>query len=185
MLSVVGSATVTPMGVCEAVRGLDVHLDTSTVTINGRRFPAVAVITPIDGSPNRTRYDRLLGPPSCVYIPCENGVMIGVERDEFLPEYSVWLSAHQCSLDFFDHQPSLFPTFMEIRARALVPVLNFRALGPFSWSGASSEWLVEHIDRVGRLPCTLPDGPLVTVLSLKAADEIVRRHNSHHRGSNP
>ena len=85
-------------------------IKTSTVTFAGRRFPAVNIICPalmIQVTDPGTDAERMLGGPwwsrHCqrarsyqVLIPCENGVLVGIEQYEDQMGYTVTLHARSC-----------------------------------------------------------------------------------------
>ena len=154
---------------------------TSTVVIADRRFPAVAVVCPpVAGSDDPgTDQDRTLGGhggpgvtntvSDQVMIPCENGVLVGVEDFEDQPGYVVTLHARACQQQPWDDTHIWVPYFVAIAGGTLVAANNGihdMLDAPWRWDGAEPEWTVELIDRVNRMPFTQPSGPEARLIPL-------------------
>jgi hypothetical protein len=157
--------------------------DTSTVVIDDRHFPAVAVICPpLEGDPDPgTDEDRMLGGhggpgitntvSDQVYIPCENGVFVAVEDFENQPGYVITLHSRACLQQPWDNSRIWIPYSVSIVDGRLVATSDLLSLSraAWRWEGAEPEWTVELIDRVSRMPFTQPPGPEVRLIPLAEA----------------
>lgn len=145
-----------------------VDLDTSTVTIAGRRFPACGLICPLVDGYDDSRADRLLGsrygpgvlndPAWHVMIPAENGVLVSVEQYDSTDVAAVALYARTCHLAHppVADPPLWLPQDLTIcNGRIVAATFHFVS----RWQGAEPDWVVEFIDRVGRYPYREPPGP--------------------------
>lgn len=161
---------------------MKLDFDTSTVTIAGRRFPAVAAICPpVDDDDPGTDRDRMLGghggpgttnmPVSDqVYIPCENGAFVAIEAVDGKPGYAITLHSRACQQTPWDDSHIWVPYFVGIdRAELIVQERLLDLTCPWRWEGAEPEWTVELIDRVNRMPFTQPPGPEVRLIPIAEA----------------
>jgi len=150
---------------------LFIDREASTVTIAGRRYPAVALICPQDTEPRPDR-DRALavgGGDQSVYIPAENGLLFRVEegRNERYHGLSLEPNARTCrQVEDYDGWMWL-PWTIGVIDGVLVPGASN------CWYWAEPEWVVETIDRLSRKSFMQPDGPLVQLVRLNHFDEAV------------
>ena len=160
--------------------------DTSTVTIDGRRFPTCCLICPPDDSddPGSDR-DRMLGGPGGpgitntmsyqAIIPCENGVLLAIEEFDDQPGYTVTLHARTCQETPWDDAHIWVPHIVAIDGGKLVAATdpNKHLLrSPWRWEGAEADWTAELVDRVNRMPFTQPPGPEMRLITLAEAREL-------------
>lgn len=166
---------------------MKLDVETSTVVIGGRRFPAIYIICPPGGADDPgSDYERMLGGTSGpgimdlavrhqVLIPCENGVLVAVEDyGDDKPGYEVSLLARTCQQQPWDDTFLWMPYFVVIDHGRLAAVINWqrsRLHLPWRWEDAEAEWLTELIDRVSRMPFTQPEGPAVRPIPLTEAQE--------------
>jgi hypothetical protein len=172
---------------------MNLDYTTSTVEIAGRRFPAANAVCPPTGPDDTdSERDRMLaghgGPGTIglstsyeVLIPCENGVLVSVELDSKYG-YKVSLHSRTCRSEPWDDTHIMIPCFVSIVGGNLVAEQHRNPRGgltvpsgPWRWDGAEPEWIVELIDRVGRMPFIQPPGPEVRLISLAEGDRLDER----------
>jgi len=155
-----------------------VDVPRSEVTIGDRRFPAVALLCPPAPEQPEPAKERVLGEPvrakyPCVYVPCENGVLIQLQKED--KGVTVMLDARTCELDEWrvagpnaGPDKLWLPQPVCILAGKVGKWLDRRGLlaGPWHWDSADEWWVVEHIDRVSVMPYTEPEGPPVRLMRL-------------------
>ena len=127
----------------------------------------MGIICPhVKGSREESDWDRTLGitPLDPMhYVPAENGVLFGVERQED-GLWSLALYARACvtSMDPNDHAAVVYiPQNVALHEGDLV---TSRAHGIHSWNFAEPDWVVETIDRLSRKPFVQPKGPQVQLV---------------------
>lgn len=163
---------------------MDTDLATSTVLIDGRRFPACGMICPpTPDQEDSEPADRLLGgwahplrgPATCeVVIPAENGVLIAVEWAEDKPVYFLRLYARSCSLYAKDPEgPLWLPRRVGLRSGYLAG-FQIRS-SVWYWNDAYPDWTVEFIDRMSTLKYYPPlPGPAVELINLAQVEELLK-----------
>ncbi|HEY7035098.1 MAG TPA: hypothetical protein VH482_27405 [Thermomicrobiales bacterium] len=168
---------------------IDLNLTDSTVKLGDRWFPAVVMICPDnDIDPEPEPVHRMLGGPGGrtplapyggwdVYVPAENGALIGIDWSENRPdEVTVNVHARSCLLNVHGHEALYLPFMMAVVGDALLPIeRNGRVVRPlptWRWEHAEPEWAAEHIDRLSRKHLYVPDGPKVELLRLAEAWEM-------------
>ena len=169
---------------------------TSTISFAGRRFPAVCVICPPNGDQDPDNdWDRMLGGPGGpgtidaplryqVLIPCENGILVGVEEFEGRDGYQIGLHARTCRLEPWDDQEIYIPHYVAIDHGELITRPDrdprtrriFVPPGVWHWDGAEPEWTAELIDRIDRMSFAQPPGPEVRLITLAEAERLYEEH---------
>lgn len=139
---------------------LRLDIDTSTVEIAGRWFPACVLVCPPDDGKANDDWDRTLGTP-WVYIPLESGALVCCQPTE-RSGLECSLVARSCRLSVSPADSCWLPHQLRLDGRRLVPGWQW-------WTGCEPAWLVEHIDRVSTFAYSQPPGPLVELRRL--ADE--------------
>lgn len=176
---------------------MKVDIETSTVIIGGRRFPAVGLVCPEEAEPpTEGRWDRVLGGPGVptepypfeglsVYVPLENGVLVDVESGRGMNPHAdtlyVMLYARTCEWSTSPHGEGLWSPHMMARVgkqivKNKLPAPN-RLNMPYprelwNWSDAEEEWVAEHLDRLAKLECLTPEGPPVELIRLAELWEL-------------
>lgn len=157
-----------------------VDLDTSTLTLAGRRLPAVGVVCPIGPGPDNSRPERTLSalnaghepfPHIEVVVPTENGVLVQLAWFKDRPGLIVQLGARTCELTPSDDDPIWLPIPLavvagRIEATSRTDLGKYLLVKHLIWRDAEPDWVVEHIDRVARLPYDEPPGPRVELVRL-------------------
>lgn len=95
-----------------------------------------------------------------VFIPTESGFLIGIEVDHKSNNTFVRLMARTC-IEFFDQwEPMWLPYSLGM--------VNGRLIWDrySDWRNCEEWWIVEHIDRLSRLPYDEPPGPLCELMRL-------------------
>lgn len=170
---------------------MKLDIDSSTVVLAGRRFPAAnAVCPPLGPDDTDSDRDRMLaghGGPGImgtatsyeVLIPCENGVLVSVEQYSDKVGYKVSLHSRACHHEPWDDQQILIPYFVSITYGELVAHANRNSRGAviaptgvWRWDDAEPEWIVELIDRINKMPFTQPQGPQVRLITLAEAEQL-------------
>jgi hypothetical protein len=137
-----------------------IDVPASTVTLDGRRFPAALVICPpTDADPDEPEVDRVLGAPVNsgmeTWVPLENGLLVSVQEHE-RRGLELALYCRTCEWEdavWLPHDVGLVgDEFVE---------------GAFSvWTGCDEDWAVEHILRLAGKPLRQPAGPPVKLVPL-------------------
>lgn len=142
-----------------------------TVTLDGRRFPLVGVVCPPDPDGiERTDWNRSLGTtgdPDYI-VPAENGLLFSLTR---LPAgtWELWLHSPACKLVT---QPPDTPVWLPRIVGLVDGALRVEAddddrrtwRWTCFWTGADEDWLVEHMDRLSRMPVPRAAGPRVRLV---------------------
>ena len=126
-----------------------------TITIHDRTYPVVALLCP-SIEDTESDWDRSLGAEgdSAVYIPSENGLLFEVTvQDNKLLQLNLYCVT--CEETWHAGEPCWLPIGVGLLDGELVP--GGRGLG--MWLNAEPDWVAETIDRLSRLPFTIPDGP--------------------------
>lgn len=110
-----------------------------------------------------------------VMIPCESGLLFQLDWcDATETAYQMQLLARTCELTKIS-EPLWLPHFMCINVKVpAVTVLPYPDMNgsPWFWEGADPEWVVEHIDRVSKMPFVEPPGPRVRLISLAECHKL-------------
>lgn len=131
----------------------------STITIAHRTFPAAAVV--FREPAEHSEWDRTLGGYTHlatyhdILIPSENGVLINVSWSERQPEpvtIEVCVYAPRAE-HFFEADRYALP-LLSVRHGQLERLSRMRP-APWHWASNDHEWVVEHIERLGRLPSSV------------------------------
>ena len=152
------------------------------VAIAGRRFPAVGLICPqVEGDEVLSDEDRSLGlspGDEAHYVPTENGLLVEVSPMGEGREHLLHLMVRARTCELFVEpipggQPERLwtPWLLGLLDGRLVPVPSV-ACGvvvpprpTWWWANAEPEWVVEHIDRLSRMPLVPPAGPEARLVS--------------------
>lgn len=160
------------------------ELETSTIRILDRHYPACCLICPPYGEDDDPEYERMLGGPATpvvadhayqAMIPCENGLLVAIEWMKNDPSTcTIGLDARSCSINKFPDQRDLYlPYFVALHEGRLVPLVRPRdGRGKVEWAGAEPDWAIEFIDRMAALPFEQPPGPQVRLITLQEAEDM-------------
>ena len=172
---------------------MTVDFDASTVTLAGRRFPAVGVIVPDGPGDSEPRHLRYLGGPARYpnevgedsrgdfYVPCENGVLVEIgwyENRAGQQTLEAHIYSRHCHVDRYPSDAPLWlPHKMGVVNGNELVSIEGRALyiATWEWPGAYPEWLGEFLDRVSRMEAEKLDGPEVELISVRELWEIVAK----------
>jgi hypothetical protein len=177
---------------------ITLHIDTSTVVIGNKAFPACAVIPPApDYEPDLSRWNRILGDPwtrwtpradtslgrqlrgtahLMVYVPMENGALCTVSGDNRQPGYTVQLHHHTCVRSDDPSDPGRWlwmPADMMLTPSGIT-VMDRRHWrhrdGTIIWVNADEDWIAELIPRLAakRVDPPYPPGPEAERVPLRA-----------------
>ena len=173
---------------------MTVDFDTSTVTLAGRRFPAVGIIVPnTPGEVEEPRHLRYLSGPARFpnevdraaergrgdfHVPCENGVLVEIgwyenRANRMVLELHVY--SRNCTLHTFPVDTPLYlPYKMGAIGNRLVSIEGPALYtATWEWQEADPEWVGEFLDRVSRMEPEKLDGPEVEVISISDLWELV------------
>lgn len=157
---------------------MNIDVERSTVTIGGRTFPACVLICPPDVSrPAESEPERSLGGQGgpgtanlgishCVYVTCENGILVEVEQYADKDSYEIILRCPTCSPVKSDGDVIWLPETVSLVGRTLIPEPRPRAVGSWYWRNCEAEWASLLIERVSKLPFEIPEGPRVKLVPL-------------------
>lgn len=144
----------------------------STLTVEGRTFPACCVRCPRhESEPDPwDPADAVLGGDAKVsweaYVPTESGLLISVEVEHTTDTVTLRMDSRTCYVSY---------TFRVIEQHDIwlpysLGVTGAGAISERAWSewrGCESWWLVEQIDRLAAMPYVEPPGPCVELLPLR------------------
>lgn len=164
------------------------HYDSSTVAVDGKRFPACALVCPPDADPDEHPWHRLVGEPwtaarcfesMLVYVPMENGALAcisGTCRDG-RENYSLTLDHLTCQRVDGLQEWLWAPTSMEVgRDRVIRPLRGgYRRDRIQIWADCAEDWLAETLPRLAgyRVDPPFPPGPLARLIRLSEMAAIV------------
>lgn len=138
----------------------------SYLELAGRRFPLVGVILPVHPEREASEWNRSLGFEKSYYsrwfyIPAENGVLFQLEyTNRKRPEdgWTLHLYARTIEENRLDEEPMYLLHPVTLLEQRLIAYPWGEPFGAFYWTNAEEGWLVEHIDRLSRLPYDEPPG---------------------------
>jgi hypothetical protein len=171
--------------------GVDLDVARSTITLDGRTYPAGLVLTgrdpfncPIEGggSPVCRSCAPFAAEQACVWggashmddpawgngwqvlIPTESGCLFMVSYDcGCMPGHGPDCDKGlKLSLIARNYSSKTMEIqWLRLVGRQLLPDTPGRLMGLCMWDACDPEWLADTIDRVGQFPVTQPDGPPV------------------------
>lgn len=146
---------------------------TSTVAIDGRRFPAATVVCPPVEGDESPDLDRALGTRATgggdlsLYIPAENGVLFEINDVPEWPGLTLSLRARTCHLyiDPNDGTQMWLPQWAYLRDGYITTVDDG---GAWHWDKADPDWVAETILRLSHKPYMqlVPSGPEVRLVPI-------------------
>lgn len=150
-----------------------VDTENSMITIADRNFPACILICPPTEDNDFEEWDLALGVPpndTALIIPSENGVLIQVEQvPEWDNTFKVDLLTRVCRPGYhFNEKCIWLPMSVVLMDNGTLEVepVGFPHVGTSFWIHAEDWWVVEHIDRISRLPFKEPEGVQSRIVKL-------------------